>query len=51
VLKELTNDDVDDGGSTSAKHAAPNPIGSNVMGQAHPSVVDRADANAFSAGG
>jgi hypothetical protein len=44
VLKEPTGDDADDGGAASAEHIAPNPIGSNVLGQAHPSVVDQVDA-------
>jgi hypothetical protein len=40
VLKEPAGDDADGGGVTSAEHIAPNSIGSNVLGQAHPSVVD-----------
>jgi hypothetical protein len=44
VPKEPTCDDADDGGATLVKHITPNLIGSNVVGQAHPSVVDRVDA-------
>jgi hypothetical protein len=51
VLKDLAGDDTDGRGATSAEHIAPNPIGSNVLGQAHPSVVDRVDATAPSASG
>jgi hypothetical protein len=46
VLKKPTGDDTDGGGATSAEH-----IGSNVLGQAHPSVVDRVDATAPSTSG
>jgi hypothetical protein len=38
---EPPGDDVDGGGATSAEHITPNPIGSNLLGQAHTSVVDR----------
>jgi hypothetical protein len=51
VLKEPTGDDADDRGATLVKHIAPNLIGSNVMGQDHPSVVDRVDATAPLASG
>jgi hypothetical protein len=51
MLKEPTGDDADDGAATSAEHITSNPIGSNVVGQAHPSVVDRVDATAPSIGG
>jgi hypothetical protein len=51
VLKEPTGDDSDDGGATSVDHIAPNLIGSNMMGQAHPSAADRVDATAPSASG
>jgi hypothetical protein len=51
VLKEPAGGDTDGGGVTSAEHIAPNPIDSNVLGQAHPSVVDRVDATAPSASG
>jgi hypothetical protein len=51
VLKEPTGDDADVGGATSAEHIVPNPIGCNVLGQAHPSVIDRVDAIAPSATG
>jgi hypothetical protein len=51
VLKEPTRDDADDRGATSAEHIAPNLIGSNVLGQDHPSVVDRVDATAPLASG
>jgi hypothetical protein len=51
VLKELTGDDADDWGATSAEHIAPNPIGSNVVGQAYPSVADRIDAITSSVSG
>jgi hypothetical protein len=51
MLKESTGDDVVDGGATSAEHIAPNPIGSNVVGQAHPLVADRIDATAPSVDG
>jgi hypothetical protein len=44
VPKEPTGDDADGGGASSAEHIAPNLIGSNVLGQAHPSVVNRVDA-------
>jgi hypothetical protein len=44
VLKEPADDDVDGRGATSAEHVAPNPIDSNLLGQAHPSVVDRVEA-------
>jgi hypothetical protein len=50
VLKESTGDDAD-GGVTLAEHIASNPIDSNLLGQAHPSVVDRVKATAPSAGG
>jgi hypothetical protein len=51
MLKESTGDDAVDGGATSAEHIAPNSIGSNVVGQAHPLVADRIDATAPSADG
>jgi hypothetical protein len=51
VLKEPAGDDVDGGGATSAEHITPNPIDSNLLGQAHPSVVDRVKATAPSTGG
>jgi hypothetical protein len=51
VLKEPAGDDADGGGATSAEHIAPNPIDSNLPGQAHPSVVDRVNATAPSADG
>jgi hypothetical protein len=51
MLKEPAGDDADGGGATSAKHVAPNPIESNLLGQAHPSVVDRVKATAPSASG
>jgi hypothetical protein len=50
VLNEPTDYDVDDGGATSAEHIAPNPIESNMVGQAHPLVADQVDATASSAG-
>jgi hypothetical protein len=46
VLKEPADDDADGRGATSAEHVAPNPIDSNLLGQAHPSVVDRVEATA-----
>jgi hypothetical protein len=51
VLKEPASDNADGGGATSAEHIAPNPIGSNMLGQAHPSVVDRVNATTPSTGG
>jgi hypothetical protein len=51
VLNDPVGDDADDGGATSAEHITPNPIGSNVLGQAHPSVVDQVNATAPSTGG
>jgi hypothetical protein len=51
VLKEPPGEDADGGGATSAEHVAPNSIDSNLLGQAHPSVVDRVKATAPSAGG
>jgi hypothetical protein len=48
VLKEPT---ADGGGATSTKHIAPNPIGSNVLGQAYPSVIGQVDATAPTASG
>jgi hypothetical protein len=51
VLKEPTGDDADDGGATSAEHIAPDPIDSNMVGQAHPSVADWVDVTAPLAGG
>jgi hypothetical protein len=51
VLKEPAGDDADGGGATSAEHIAPNPIDSNVMGQAHPSVVDWFNSTTPPAGG
>jgi hypothetical protein len=51
VLKEPTGDDANDGGATSAEHIAPNPISSNVVGPAHPSVADQVDATAPLVGG
>jgi hypothetical protein len=51
VLKEPTDDDADDGGATSAEIITPNPISSNMVGQAHPSVADRVDATSPLAGG
>jgi hypothetical protein len=51
VLKEPTDDDADDGGATSAEIIAPNPIVSNMVGQAHPSVADRVDATSPPASG
>jgi hypothetical protein len=46
VLKEPTGNDIDDGGATLAEHIAPNPISSNMLGQAHPSVADQVDTTA-----
>jgi hypothetical protein len=51
VLKEPTGDDADGGGATSAEHIATNLIGSNVLGQAHPSAANRVDATAPSVSG
>jgi hypothetical protein len=51
VLKEPADDDADYRGGTSAEHIAPNPIDSNLLGQAHPSIVDRVDVTAPSIGG
>jgi hypothetical protein len=51
VLKEPAGDDADGGGVTSAEHITPNPIDSNLLGQAHPSVVNQVNATAPSAGG
>jgi hypothetical protein len=51
VLKVLADDDANGRGTTSAEHVAPNPIDSNLLGQAHPSVVDRVEATTPSAGG
>jgi hypothetical protein len=45
------DDDADGRGATSAEHVAPNPIDFNLLGQAHPSVVDRVEATAPLAGG
>jgi hypothetical protein len=44
VPKEPAGDDAEGGGATLAKLIAPNLIGSNVLGRAHPSVVGRVDA-------
>jgi hypothetical protein len=44
VLKEPVGDDADGGGATSAEHVTPNPINSNLLEQAHPSVIDRVKA-------
>jgi hypothetical protein len=51
VLKEPAGDDVDGRGAILAEHVAPNPIVSNLLGQAHPSAVDQVEATAPSAGG
>jgi hypothetical protein len=51
VLKEPASDDANGGGATSVEHIAPNPISSNVLWQANPSVVDRVDATTPSASG
>jgi hypothetical protein len=51
VLKEPADDNADGGGATSAEHIAPNLIGSNMLGQAHPLVVDRVNATTPSIGG
>jgi hypothetical protein len=51
VLKEPTDDYADGGGATLAEHVVPNPIDSNLLGQAYPSVVDRVKATAPSVGG
>jgi hypothetical protein len=51
VLKEPANDDTDGRGAISAEHITPNPIDSNLLGQTHPSVVDRVEATAPSVGG
>jgi hypothetical protein len=51
VLKEPADDDVDGTGATSAEHVATNPIDSNLLGQAHHSVMDRVEATAPSVGG
>jgi hypothetical protein len=51
VLKEPAGDDAKGGGATSAEHIAPNPINSNMLGQAHPSVIDRVHATVLSANG
>jgi hypothetical protein len=50
VLKEPAGDDADGRGATSAEHVTPNPIDSNLLGQAHPSIVDRVEVTAPSAG-
>jgi hypothetical protein len=51
VLKEPVGDDADGRGATSDEHVTPNPIDSNLLGKAHPSVVDRVEATGPSAGG
>jgi hypothetical protein len=51
VLKEPTDDDADDRGATSVEHVAPNPTDSNLLGQAHPLVVDQVEATAPSTDG
>jgi hypothetical protein len=51
VLKEPTGNDANGGGATSAEHIAHNPISSNMLWQAHPSVANRVDATAPSASG
>jgi hypothetical protein len=51
MLKEPAGDDTDGGGATSTECTTPNPIGSNMPGQTHPSVVDQVDATALSASG
>jgi hypothetical protein len=51
VLKVPASNDADGRGATSAKHVAPNPIDSNLLGQAHHSVVDWVKATAPSTGG
>jgi hypothetical protein len=51
VPKKLAGDDADGGGTTSAEHVAPNPIDCNLLGQAHPSVVDCFKVTAPSASG
>jgi hypothetical protein len=48
VLKEPASDDAN-GGVTSAEHIASNLIDSNLLGQAHPSVVDQVKATGPSA--
>jgi hypothetical protein len=49
VLKEPVGDDADGRGATSAEDIAPNPI--DMLGQAHPLVVDQVESTAPSAGG
>jgi hypothetical protein len=51
VLKKPASDIANDGGATSVKHIAPNLIDSNLLGQAHPLVVDWVEATAPLAGG
>jgi hypothetical protein len=47
VLKEPAGDDTDGG----AKHVAPNPINSNLLGKTHHLVIDRVQATAPLASG
>jgi hypothetical protein len=51
VLKKPASVVADGGGATLAEHVAPNPIDSNMLGQSHPSVVDRVKATTPSIGG
>jgi hypothetical protein len=51
VLKDSASDDADGGGATSAEQIAPNLIEFNVLGPAHPSVIDRVIAIALLVGG